>query len=96
MDAGPIRPGIGIDILVGQFPNIVRNLPGVVQFFLNDNQGYFALADSGIFPQRNDYTSVIMLFDADGDGNLDAFAANFNYITDYLAINDGNGNFQID
>ena len=96
VDGGPIRPGLGLDLLVGQMPIITRNLPGVAQFFLNNGQGYFSLADSSFFPQRNDYTSVVMLFDIQGDGDLDAFIANFNYMRDYVAINDGNGIFHID
>ena len=96
VDGGPIRPGMGIDLLVGQMPIITRNLPGVAQLFLNNGQGYFSLADSSIFPQRNDYTSVVMLFDIQGDGNLDAFVANFDYLSDYIAINNGDGIFHID
>ena len=85
-----------IDILVGQQPDIIRNLPGVAQLFLNNRWGYFSLADSSVFPQRNDETTEVMLFDANADGYLDAFVANANFKSDFLAINDGNGNFHID
>jgi hypothetical protein len=96
MDGGRIGSIDGISILVGQEPNIIRNLPGVAQLFLNNGQGFFDLADSSIFPQRNDETSVVMLFDIEGDGDLDAFIVNYDYITDFIAVNDGTGIFHID
>jgi hypothetical protein len=93
---GPLRPGGNIDLLIGQFPDIIRNLPGVAQLFLNNGQGYFELVDSSAFPQRDDDTSTLMLFDIDGDGDLDALIVNSNYLTDFIAMNNGNGIFNID
>jgi hypothetical protein len=93
---GDINNDGAIDLLVGQFPNIPYNLPGNAQLYLNSGQGYFNLADSSYFPQRNDETSVNLLFDMDSDGDLDAFITNYNFKTDYVAINDGSGIFHID
>jgi hypothetical protein len=96
LDIGDINNSNSLSILIGQQPDIVRNIPGVAQLFQNNGSGYFGLSDSSIFPQRNDYTSVVMLFDAEGDSDLDAFVANANYLSDYLAINNGSGIFTID
>ena len=96
LDGANLTSSAAISILVAQFPDIIRNLPGNAQLFLNDSSGYFSLADEAIFPQRNDYGSVALLCDIQGDGYLDAFMANANSLTDYIAINDGNDNFYID
>jgi hypothetical protein len=96
LDGGDINGSGAISILVGQSRNIVHNLPGVAQLFINSGLGYFSLADSSTFPQRNDESSYVMLLDVDGDSDLDAFVVNYNYLTDYIAIYNGNGIFQID
>jgi hypothetical protein len=96
LDGGDIDGSGSISILVGQSRNIAHNLPGVAQLFINNGIGYFGLADSSIFPQRNDESSYVMLLDIDADLDLDAFVVNYSYLTDYVALNDGNGNFQID
>jgi hypothetical protein len=96
LDAGNIFPAGPLDILAAQVPDILRNLPGNAQLFQNNGVGFFDLADSQIFPQRNDYGTVVLLFDMDEDGDLDAFVANFDYLTDYVAINNGSGSFSID
>jgi hypothetical protein len=96
LDGGDINGSGAISILVGQSRNFVYNLPGVAQLFINSGPGYFSLADSSTFPQRNDESSYVMLLDIDGDSDLDAFVVNYSYLTDYVAINNGIGIFQID
>ncbi len=96
LDGANFTSNGAISILVAQFPDIIRNLPGNAQFFLNDSSGYFSLAGRDVFPQRDDDGSVVLLFDIQGDGYIDAFMVNIEYLTDYIAVNDGSNNFHID
>jgi hypothetical protein len=96
LDGGDVDGDGSIDLLAGCLDDILRNWPGFEQLFLNDAAGYFSLADSSRFPWADDITSTVLLFDCDSDADLDAFVANINYATDYIAINDGAGLFIID
>jgi hypothetical protein len=95
LDGGDVNSDESLDLLVGQMRDIFGH-PGRAQLFLNDNTGYFSLADSSVFPQRRDNGSIVLLFDSEGDGDLDAFMANIEALTDYMAINGGAGIFHVD
>jgi hypothetical protein len=96
LDAGDVDGNGTLDVLVANQSDIWGRYPGVEQLFLNNGSAFFSLADSSVFPQRNDETFKVMLFDFDGDDDLDAAVINTSYTTDYLAKNLGGGIFQID
>lgn len=80
-----------LDIFLGNGDgNIVQN-----RLLLNDGTGHFTGATAGHLPTLLDSTSAVRLADFDGDGDLDAFVANWLPDGDQnrLLINDGRGHF---
>jgi hypothetical protein len=96
VDAANVNNDSSLDVLVGCGPGVWPQGPGYEQLYYNNGSGFFMLADSTQFPQLNDETGCAILFDCDGDDYVDAYVVNFNYQTDYIALNDGNGAFTID
>jgi ASPIC/UnbV protein/VCBS repeat protein len=87
------------DICLGGSSNFTGKL------FLQQADGKFIMKDMPETKEDNKWEDMgLLLFDADGDGDLDLFCAsgsnefpanNKNY-QDHLLINDGNGNFSLD
>jgi hypothetical protein len=96
VDAANVNNDSSLDVLVGCGPGVWPQGPGYEQLYYNNGSGFFMLADSNQFPQISDETGCAILFDCDGDDYVDAYVVNFNYQTDYIALNDGNGVFTID
>lgn len=96
VEGGDVNADGSVDLLIGCVQDFWPYGPGYEQLLFNDGSGYFSLAGEGQFPQFDDLTDDVLLFDCDGDQDLDAYVINFNWEPDYLAINDGSGNFSID
>jgi hypothetical protein len=96
LNAGDVNGTGAISVLVANQSDILGRYPGVEQLFRNDGLGFFSLADSSNFPQRDDETFKVILFDFDADDDLDVAVINTSYTTDYMAINIGGGIYQID
>lgn len=96
VEGGDVNADGSVDLLVGCVQDFWPYGPGYEQLFLNDGSGYFSLAEEDQFPQLDDLTDDVLLFDCDSDQDLDAYVVNFNWEPDYLAINDGSGSFSID
>ncbi len=96
LDGGDVNGDGALDILVGCIEGVWPQGPGFEQLYFNDRNGYFSLGDSSMFPQIDDGTNSVLLFDCDNNGTLDAYVINAGRDTDYLAINDGAGRFTID
>jgi hypothetical protein len=95
VEAGDINGNGILSVLVANDPDVSGRYPGVEQLFLNNGLGFFSMADSSVFPQRNDQTHDVILFDIDGDIDLDVVVVNPLYASDYVALNNGNGIFEI-
>lgn len=94
IEVGDIDGSGVLSVLVANM--IFSWFPGGIQLFLNNGSGYFSLADSSIFPHRRNDTPNVILFDIECDNDLDAIVVNGSLKTDYLALNNGNGIFEID
>lgn len=65
---------------------------GLNVLLLNDGAGGLIVAPAAQLPAQREDTNGVVLFDVDGDNDLDAFLANFG-VQDRLWVNDGKGTF---
>jgi hypothetical protein len=96
VDAGDVNNNGSLDILNACLYDSWLSIPGYEHLYFNNGSGYFSLAQHGEFPLFNDDSEQGLLFDCDGDSDLDAFIVNSNHVPDYIAVNDGFGNFSVD
>ncbi len=96
VDAGDLNNNGRLDILNACVHNNWPYIPGYEHLYFGTDSGYFSIAQNGEFPLINDESSSVLLFDCDADSDLDAFVVNFNYRPDYIALNNGFGEFSID
>ena len=78
----------------GDLDAVVANYFGANNIYLNDGTGIYSEAAQDLGIASADTYSRIDLADVDGDGDIDAFVANFD-VADEVWLNDGNGVFTL-